>query len=286
MHYAANAKITEKDLPGTESWSAKVRNRARTLAEVLDKGYLELGELIYLITNMRVNNDPLQPGIYTLWGYRNVNDYIVKELGIGLARAQALRRIYEKLNSPELIDLPKPLVKRLLARGWTAVREVMRVLTMENAEHWISAMEHLHHEALVAAISEAKQQHMLRKRAGEDTPDSVHLAHDIERYQLMSNHRFWFFADQLDIVEQALQRAGSLSDATNKSKQLELICLDFLATNDFKAGSSEVERARYLAKIEAVLGTRLVAIDPDTCNIEYGLEALEALSQAAGGGAE
>jgi len=93
---------------------------------------------------------------------------------------------------------------------------------------------------------------------------------------------FGLFPEQYLIVGDALTRAGELSGSSKKGHNLSMICTDFLATNDFVGGpKAEETRARYLAKIERLLGCRLIAVDVKSKDVVYGLGTLEKLAKSA-----
>lgn len=88
------------------------------------------------------------------------------------------------------------------------------------------------------------------------------------------NKRFAFYPDQLETVKIALQRAQEISSSNSSSHNLSLICLDFLSNNDF-AKSSQEQKLRFIAKMERLIGYKLVAVDPATKDVLYGISALE-----------
>ena len=70
--------------------------------------------------------------------------------------------------------------------------------------------------------------------------------------------------DAMQLLQQAALRARELGGSVNLSRCLDLICIDFLATNDFpKAGDPEL-KTLYLAKFAALFGVGLIAFDLTT----------------------
>ena len=91
---------------------------------------------------------------------------------------------------------------------------------------------------------------------------------------------FGLFPEQYLIVADALERVKELSKSDKKGHNLSMICTDFLATNDFVGGShAEETTARYLSKIEKLLGVRLVAVDVKTKDVVYGIGTLEKMAK-------
>lgn len=101
------------------------------------------------------------------------------------------------------------------------------------------------------------------------------------------SHRYFYeeFAldeDQHDNVLAALERAQELADTRKElppGARLDAICMDFLATNDFRQHKDPHATARYLKKLENVLGLRLVGVNPTTRRIEYGMDTLQWASE-------
>lgn len=100
---------------------------------------------------------------------------------------------------------------------------------------------------------------------------------DIEK---ITHEHFAFFDDQCDVVRAAIARAKQISESDKKSHNLALICTSFLATNDFNQGDAD-QKMKLLAMFEKSLGCKLVAADPDTNEVIYGLKSLEDIASAA-----
>ena len=95
----------------------------------------------------------------------------------------------------------------------------------------------------------------------------------IEEKKEVFRRVFNFYKDQWDTVEAALERAKQLSGSKFDNFNMSLICLDFLATNDFKqAGLEQVQR--FLTRIEKALNIKLIAVSPDNYEILYGYKLL------------
>jgi hypothetical protein len=89
---------------------------------------------------------------------------------------------------------------------------------------------------------------------------------------------FALFPDQHLNVLNALEQAGKLCGSSKKGHQLDLLCTDFLATNDITNDPKGSNKAKYLAKIEKLLGVRLIAVDAKTRDVTYGMETLKTLA--------
>ncbi len=86
-------------------------------------------------------------------------------------------------------------------------------------------------------------------------------------------------------MERAQQLAPTRKPMPNGAL-LDLICTDFLATNDFRRADDPETHLRFLAKFERLMGRRLVVIDPKRWVIEYGMDALQQVAEAAEGSDE
>ncbi len=88
-------------------------------------------------------------------------------------------------------------------------------------------------------------------------------------------------ASQCKMVDEALERSKQLSRSDKDGHNLALICTDFLATNSFGKKDDPDMLARYLFKIESLLGVRLIALDTKTSDLVYGKEAIKCLVDAS-----
>jgi hypothetical protein len=152
---------------GTKAWAENLRTSAKTLVRDLDQGYMKLGELLYLAQTTRAKGDgeeALTGAVYTaFWGYADYEKWVTEELGLHERKARALKRIHERL-AVELKDMPPELHARIVALGWTKVREVVRVLTLANAAGWADRGEVLNYHDFRTAVGkhvDALQQAMI-----------------------------------------------------------------------------------------------------------------------------
>lgn len=88
---------------------------------------------------------------------------------------------------------------------------------------------------------------------------------------------FMLAEEQHDIVKQALTRSSQLSNSPKKGHNLTLICMDFLATNEFTKPKDDQIPA-FLAKLEQQLGIKLVALLPKHKKVLFGSESLEQMT--------
>lgn len=272
-------------VPGSKLWASRIRRRAKELVSVLDMGYMELARILYQVYDTPVDGDPKRGPIYTAWGFNSFSDYAEKELGLEQRNAERLRQIWFTLEV-QLGDMDPSLKQRIVNLGCSKVRELVRVLTIRNAGEWVSQAEHMTYRQLLSAIIEERRKLQLSEAQGlaaqsEASGLAVEQEAGLPVAALMEEKRamnFQFFPVQEANVRLALDKAAKLSPSDSNSVHLDLICLDFLASNDF-IGSDRDGRLRYIAKMERVLGLKLVAVDTDAKEVVYGIEALEAVAR-------
>lgn len=274
---------------GTPAWATKVRRQAKTLSKTLETTYMELGRILYQVYDTPINGDPKNPPVYRVWGYESFSEYAEKELHLKKRKAEYLRNIFYRLEV-ELAGMPEETKQEIVSLGWTKVRELVKVLTLRNAAEWAERSKNCTYPELVAAIQEYKTEVELSRakalaelnnvgNTADSPPVEEHLFADqvaVPEVKKQFPENFMLYAEQKMNVSQALARAKELSGSDIKSYNLDLICMDFLATNDFTKSSSD-QKARYLAKMESILGLKIVAIDPSSRDLVYGHKNLAEL---------
>jgi hypothetical protein len=103
--------------------------------------------------------------------------------------------------------------------------------------------------------------------------------YDYEREATLFTKNFVFLPEQIETVKLAIKRASELSNRSSPGHNLSLICLDYIATNDFTKASEE-QRLRYIAKLEKLMGYKLIVVDPKTKDIVFGIGTLEKVAKA------
>ena len=294
---------------GTKSWSSKVRRKAKDLAGKLEFGYMDLAKILYLVDNTPIDNDPAKGPIWKAWGYESFADYAEQELTMHRRKAQRLRQIWFRLEV-ELAELPEALRADITALGWSKVRELCRVLTLKNAAEWVTKAKACSYPELERAVTsyrtraleiqaevldarenetlenvDQSSSHMVASKAQQirDAGSDITIPLDalaVPEVESLYPEHFNLYKGQKDTLKMALKRASELSGSDKKGHNLDLICTDFLSTNHFLKGGPD-EKLRFLAKVENLLGVKLIAIDQDTNSILYGEQALLDLAALA-----
>lgn len=275
---------------GTRAWAQQVRKRAKVLSTELDQGYMELARILYQVRETPVDGDPRKGPVYTGWGYATFGEWVEAELGLNEKKAERLRLIWFTLEV-QLKDLDPEIKKRIVALGLGKVRELVRVLTLRNAESWVETAEKNTYRGVLKEVRDEKRRQNIEEsilgsgdgnaaeilkdmREGDSPTPLIGPADDSE--EQYKRRSFTFVAAQDANVQLAIQKASDLTGSDKDGHNLDLICTEFLATNDVMATEGDLERRlRYVAKIERMLRMKLVAIDPDSGEICYGIGYLE-----------
>lgn len=273
------------DIPGSEEWGTKIRRRARALVKSIDQGYMELAEIIHTVWSTPVNGERHNACVTVAWGYENYVQWAEEELGLHKRKAERLKAIWDHLHVTLGGKLDRRTQKKIIGLGWTKVRELIRVIDEHNAEQWVEMAEHLNYNELCAAIRQALQDQEKGAQAaavgtneeGEEDWKGADPPKDADRFKMI---HFNLTPEQKANVELAIERAKQMAESERPGHCLDLICTDFLATNDFRRADDPDTPLRFLAKFERLLGKRLVVIDPKNWVIEYGLDALEKAGEA------
>ncbi len=272
---------------GSKSWASKLRVKARQLARESDLIFMELGKVLYFIWD--TPDSPDKPGsssdpLYARWGFESFAEYVEKELGMDRRRAQRLRKIWYALEV-DCNGIDDKLKQDLVEMGSTKLRELSRVLTAENAQEWYDTCRDLNVNQIMEVINDHFDKLNEReKRFDDTTPDPEEQVQEPEEDAdegALYNENFKLYPQQQQSLKNAIDAARILSNnpKAKKGHCLDLICMDFIATNDIVSKSTDETREKYIAKMEQRLGLKLVAFDPKSGEIVHGLETLESLAR-------
>lgn len=260
---------------GTSPWTASTRDKLKSLVLDVDSNYMTLAKLLYEVWVAPASGDSHREPIYITWGYNSYKDWVEAELGIDYKKAQRLKRIWYRLEI-EMKELDPELKRRIIACGWTKVREVIKVLTLQNAQEWAEKAERLNYLELMKSVKEYKSTLLDFYEPETMTKDSDTSPFPTPEPKI-HYERFALFKDQLDNLWAALHQASKLSNKDTKSLNLDLICTDFLATNSFLKLNID-QRAQFLSKFCDLFGVDLVVVDRESKEIIMGIDVLEKLA--------
>jgi hypothetical protein len=140
-----------------QGWSETVRSDAKALAGKLDEGYMELAKILYTIWDSPIGGDKINAPIFTQWGYTTFSDYVEMELNIHRKKAQRLKSIWYTLEVQLAGTLDPNLKKRIVALGFSKVRELVGVLTARNASKWVELAEGLSYPKLCISVRKYRE---------------------------------------------------------------------------------------------------------------------------------
>lgn len=276
----SDGEVEKAEKARFRSWANRIRHRAKELVTDLEHGYMELAEILYRVYDTPKGNQKHGPPLFVGWGYKTFEDYVNQELGFAVRKAQRLRLIWHRLEV-ELSALDSEVRQRIVKLGWTKVREIVNVLTIENALEWVEKAERMSSRDLEEEVrkfrDQVDQDRLQAISEGRD-PTSVATGVPMKAEKVWKTFPF-DSKDDRDLVLQALERASQLSGTDMDTPNLVQICTDFLATNDFLTATGET-KLRYIAKIEKLLGLKLIVANADCTELMYGMETLAKLEAA------
>lgn len=280
------------ETPGTESWSTRIRRRAKQLSTAIDRGELELAEILWTVYDTPIDGDANRGPVWAGWGFDSFAHYAEEELGLKRRKAERLRQIWMNVEVRLKDRVDRKLKKRLYNLGWTKVREIAPLLTPKNFEKWVKMAEEKTYADLTAhtkvfreRVAEARERRDRIRlfetveetdeyKEEEDLLDTIKDDPHEMHMQVMGVR---MDEDQRETVDRALAQAAKVTGSDQRSRNLSLICLDFVAHSGLdKKGSNPV--ARYMSRLEQSTGVRIIAVDPETKDVVYGMGALNDLA--------
>ena len=297
---ADGAEVTKIGI-GSKVWSNKLRKATKELARKIDEAEFELGVLLWRIYDTPIDGKEENNPLYMGWGYKSFKEYAEEELGLQGRKAERLRLIGKVLEQ-DMKPLPKELKERFVQLGWSKAREVARIFQHqadeETVDTWLAFAENNNYPSTLHTVSK-KMDAMdydedgnyvpptttTTAAVGSDESGDVAVLPEVDR-----THMFNFFClnEQIDTVREALERAQELAKAKGdpekdykKSNLLSLICLDFLATNQFGKKGDPKTLAFFAKRFEEFTGMKIVAFDKtdEGINIIHGVKNLEKLAE-------
>lgn len=204
----------------------KALNQAEKLAEDIEANYFKLGGILKLIQSQQ-------------WyeGFPSFDVYVLEKFGFAVRKAHYLISIYTNL-----VDKQIPWDK-VAGIGWTKLKDLAPLLTLENLEEWIekaSGVTVLELQALIKAQQAGPDG---EAASSKTTSDSVTL-------------KFKVHNDQSDVIQSALAKAKGELQTDFDNVALAGICTGYLSNASGVAGGGEVDLAATFQKLgyEHVLG--------------------------------
>lgn len=268
-------------VPGALAWQEELRHSAQHQARVFDNNYLAMAELLYKVYDGATPSGGL---LFKAWGYRNFDEYVKTELGMDAKRAQRLRKIWFVLST-RLAQLSPVQKKRLVDLGFAKVRELIRVLVLQNCDEWLDYAEtpgvsFKDIEMRVRlSLKEAQEREKAQAEAGAGAgAESSEVGPRVPSGEAPEYRRVVLFSEQAATFDAAIATARTVSGSARTGHNLALICADFLATNGLADRDDPLALVKYLAQLESHLGLRIVAFTRDGEELKFGADNLTFLS--------
>lgn len=285
-------KISEEDLLKAEN---RLREEARSLVREIEYKYWDLSRVLYdVYDGVPGGHRALMSGegsmqdrrsLFEKWGYKNFGEYCEQEVGLRKRTAENLRYAYYWFTIQQ--PMPDAIISELISIGRSKLYLLSGVANKDNVTLWIEKAKELTFEDLKKAIKMAKAatadrntDHEERDSLGnsEELPSasaetadagSKHLPKPEEWHQVNVP-----LADaQFETWQAAFKRAQSISNSEKVGHNLDLICQDFLANNDF-SDVKDKDRSAFIAKMERRLGVLIIAVDPNSGKPVHGRDLL------------
>ena len=228
----------------TEQQKTELRVAVKTAKDAVESGYWDLADRLHTVW---------ESSLFIEWGYDSFPAYCDGDLDYTPRTAQYLVGIADYFGKME------PDIRQWAQSiGWTKAKELVKRVTPENFVEW---------KAKIAGKSVAQIQALLREDA--ESKKSVSPSEKAEKPVRMS---FALMGDQIETVNQALERCKADANSDKDGHALTLICTDFLAQGD-------TDLASRLSVIEKTFGVRIIAVKelPDGVCFPYGESTLDAL---------
>ena len=168
---------------------------AKDLADSIEENYFKLGGLLKVIHE-------------NSWfdGYESFGEYVYETFGFQERKARYLMEIYSALVDKQI---PWEKVAHL---GWTKLKDLAKVLDLENLDYWVERAEMLSVAELAALLKKGEQ----GEGGSEKTTDNT------------ATMKFKLHEDQVETVTSALNKAKVEVDTDFDNVALEMICANFL----------------------------------------------------------
>jgi len=148
--------------------------------------------------------------------YASFKDYVESERGLNYRTARYWIAIYNGIVES---GVPWAKVKHL---GWTKLKEIVQVLTVDNVDQWVALAEKQTTLQLIETVKKAQN------------PDDDEGG----EAKTVTTKTFKLHDDQRETIEAALAKCRKVANTDVDTVALEYICLDYLAGPGAKGGGT------------------------------------------------
>ena len=174
----------------------KALNLAANLAENIETNYFKLGGVLKVIYEQT-------------WfeGYESFGQFTYDNFGFQERKAKYLMEIYSELVTKQI---PWEKVGGL---GWTKLKDLARVLTLENVDEWV---------AKASGITVTELQALLKAAQPAEEGATAKTTNDVQTL------KFKLKNDQIETVNSALSKCKAEANTEYDTVALEMICSGYL----------------------------------------------------------
>lgn len=242
------------EIDGQEYKDGDVRRMILDQIQRTDQALREIAKLLFTV---------YQRSLFTRWGFKNFQEYVEADLGFKYRKANYLVNIWswytENVHREDVMDAIWNEI------GWSKAKELVGVITDENADHWLLRARELN---AVQLAEEARK--YLKLQAGDGGGGGSSGTDD---FKTMS---FKLTEDQKENVEEAVALASKMSGSEKKGHNVDLISTNFIANN---ADSLARDALDFLGLIEKQYGISLLAVRLSDKAVIHGREVFEAIRE-------
>jgi hypothetical protein len=181
--------------------------RVRDLLEEVEMNGFVVGGYLAMI---------LEQGWWDTGQYKSFRDMVETEFGVAYRKAMYLIEIYHGLV---ISGVTWDQVKAI---GWTKLKEIVGLLTTDNADVWVERAKNMTVLQLIAYVKQMKS----ANAAGGEV--EITAQPSMQEKQEVTTMTFKLHADQKETVRQALDKVKSEQDTQFDSVALEWMALQYL----------------------------------------------------------
>jgi hypothetical protein len=242
-------KGSEQEAPKSGVEHEDIRQRVIALRDLTNENYWDMALVLHEV---------YEQNYYRGWGFDTFVEYVDNELEFGIRKSQYLVSLQTWFNK-----MPPAIQKWMRSLGWTKARMLMSVVTPENAAEWRNRVDGKSVSQIEAMMkSEAADSD---GEGGSDTASDKPKALTIKGMH----------PEMMACWEQAARHAGELGETDKPCQQLNLICIDYLATTTNLMSKHDV-----LRHMEKTLGLKIIAMRDSDDSVVFGGEYIEAEADA------
>jgi hypothetical protein len=248
--------------------SEQLREYSSILRRRSDTDTIHQCEIIYFVYNNAEYTKWDNP--YTGEKYKTFEEYAKYELG----KSEPVARQHMYIWAYFGLEVSPKVLNKFKEFGVSKLKELIDVVNDENMDEWYEKAKNMKISELSLACREE-----LMKKDGEKV-EEVEEKIKKEREKRASNQKTFLAKldpDQMDLVKDAIERAGEISGKDNRSELLYFIAHDFVSTNMFKDGGGTTKAlVEYFKKMESILSSvKLIVVNSRSGDIVYGKETLD-----------